>query len=544
MFLVAGEGSDFFAYSEGYVTPLSVVSDGVQAVGPQRQSPGATNRGAQFSAGNLFFGSSVVDAGTLAEIGAIGSNGSPFADWARPFVVSKLDATIYLMAYSATENSGLSSQDGRVQLFDTTSRSFIDTMSLIDMPSETSRFIETRPGEFAFISGLGQGPVVLFFGGVRRGSAGEFTPLTPQRILDSRVGTGRPGRSSLPLGQGQIFDVEVAGRAGVPAENVSAVVLNVTATAPTKNTFLSVYPTGIAVPDISNLNIVAGETRPNLVTVKVGEGGKVSIFNAIGATHVLFDVAGYYSRSSGSPGSRFVPVSPTRVLDTRSGLGGVSTKIGDSTPLAFGIAGRNGLPSSGMTAVALNVTITKPTAYSFLSVYPGDVLLPDVSNLNYSPGINIPNQVIVRLPADGVLKFENDAGATDLIVDVVGYYHIDNSNERGRFFPATPVRFLDTRVEQIFPGNGKVYADDGVVVTYPDEPYAAWVMNVTAVEAEADGFITVYPEPGTPPNSSNLNFKRGQTVPNHVISPTGPGIGFYNVGGPIHILADYFGGFT
>ena len=45
---------------------------------------------------------------------------------------------------------------------------------------------------------------------------------------------------------------------------------------------------------MSNLNTVPGGTQPNLVTVKLGAGGKVSIFNFAGTTHVLADVAGYY----------------------------------------------------------------------------------------------------------------------------------------------------------------------------------------------------------------------------------------------------------
>ena len=71
--------------------------------------------------------------------------------------------------------------------------------------------------------------------------------------------------------------------------------MNVTAVNPTAWTYFTVYPTGIAQPTISNLNTVSGENRPNLVTVRVGDGGKVIVYNAFGSAHVLFDVAGFYA---------------------------------------------------------------------------------------------------------------------------------------------------------------------------------------------------------------------------------------------------------
>jgi hypothetical protein len=82
---------------------------------------------------------------------------------------------------------------------------------------------------------------------------------------------------------------------GVPSTGVSAVVLNVTITDPSAGSYLTVYPSGSAVPTASNLNFSPGQTVPNLVVVKVGSGGMVNVYNAAGATDVIFDVAGWYS---------------------------------------------------------------------------------------------------------------------------------------------------------------------------------------------------------------------------------------------------------
>ena len=118
-----------------------------------------------------------------------------------------------------------------------------------------------------------------------------YHPLTPSRILDTRTGNGAP---VAPVGPGATLHLQVTGRGGVPATGVSAVVLNVTVTQTTAPSFLTVFPTGEALPLAANLNYVAGQTVPNLVTAKLGANGRISLYNAAGSTHVVADVAGWY----------------------------------------------------------------------------------------------------------------------------------------------------------------------------------------------------------------------------------------------------------
>ena len=129
------------------------------------------------------------------------------------------------------------------------------------------------------------------------GPPAYYHPVTPARILDTRTGPGPTGR----LGYGCHIDVQVTGVGGVPASGVSAVVLNVTATQPSRGSFLTVYPTDASLPTASNLNFVQGQTVPNLVTVKVGADGKVKLYNAAGQTHVIFDVVGWYGDTPDGP---------------------------------------------------------------------------------------------------------------------------------------------------------------------------------------------------------------------------------------------------
>lgn len=127
---------------------------------------------------------------------------------------------------------------------------------------------------------------VLGWFGTAPGTTGNFTPLAPSRIADTRAGR--------PVGPGDTTDVRVLGAGGVPTGGVSAVVLNVTATRPTTKTYLTVWPAGADRPEASNLNVVAGQSRPNLVVAAVGAGGAVSVFNEAGTTDVVVDVLGWF----------------------------------------------------------------------------------------------------------------------------------------------------------------------------------------------------------------------------------------------------------
>jgi hypothetical protein len=56
------------------------------------------------------------------------------------------------------------------------------------------------------------------------------------------------------------------------------------------------------------------------------------------------------------------PLDPARILDTRDGTGGILGPIGPGTSVDVQVTGRGGVPASGVSAVAVNVTATQPTA--------------------------------------------------------------------------------------------------------------------------------------------------------------------------------------
>jgi alpha-tubulin suppressor-like RCC1 family protein len=132
-------------------------------------------------------------------------------------------------------------------------------------------------------------------------TTGGFTSLAPSRLLDTRIGVGAIKAAAVA---GGTVHLQVAGRGGVPASGVSAVVLNVTVTAPATAGFLTVYGDGTALPGASNLNFVKSQSVPNLVIAPVGANGKVALFNGSGGTvQLVADVSGYYLAGDvGGPG--------------------------------------------------------------------------------------------------------------------------------------------------------------------------------------------------------------------------------------------------
>jgi hypothetical protein len=250
-------------------------------------------------------------------------------------------------------------------------------------------------------------------------AAGLYNPVVPHRVLDTRTGTGA---TAAPVSAGQTIVVPISGMAGIPSTGVAAVVLNVTATDTTAAGYLTVYPSGSGRPLASNLNFLAGQTVPNRVIVKVGSGGSVSFYNAAGTVDVVADVGGWFTDGgTAAGGSLFVGVQPARILDTR-----LTHNLGPSATLALAVAGQGGVPAMNVAvppaAVVINVTVTNPTAASFLSVWPGSTTQPLASDLNYVAGQTVPNLVVVKLGADGSIDLFNAAGTTDVVVDVVGWY--------------------------------------------------------------------------------------------------------------------------
>jgi hypothetical protein len=384
---------------------------------------------------------------------------------------------------------------------------------------------------------------------------GQYHALVPARILDTRDGTGGPAS---PLASGASRTVQITGQGGVPSTGVSAVVVNVTATNFTTDTYLTVWPAGLPRPVASNLNLWPQQNdKPvaNLVEVAVGLGGQVSIYNAQGSADVIFDVAGYVATPVEPPGADglYTPVVPKRVLDTREGSG---APVGPGGTVSVQVNGQAGVPSTGVSAVVLNVTITGPTAPSYLTAWPTGVAQPVASNLNFSPGQTVANRVIVQVASNGTpgwVSFYNAAGSVHVIADVGGWFS-DGSNPAAtgsRFVGVVPSRILDTREgtppsSPVGPGHiivAPVAGLGGVPAMNAAVAPTAVVLNVTVTNTVLSSYLTVWPDGAAQPVASDLNWVQGRTVPNLVVVKVGVNgkIDLFNAAGFTQIVVDVVG---
>ncbi|MGB8858969.1 MAG: Ig-like domain-containing protein, partial [Ilumatobacteraceae bacterium] len=384
------------------------------------------------------------------------------------------------------------------------------------------------------------------FGAADAGSAGRaiaapplsplggtgYAALNPARLLDTRPGVATVdglAAGAGAVGPGHTINVGVLGRGGVPATGVGSVALHVTAVGQTVRGFVTVYPTGIALPGTSNLNPIPGTVTSNLVVVPVGSGGQVSLFNSDGDIHLIVDVEGWFPI-----GSTFTGLTPTRVVDTRT----TSNKVGAGESLAVQLAGVAGVPASGVSAVVVNVTSVGATAATFLTVHPSGAPFPATSNLNVQPAVAGANLVVTPLGADGKIKIYNDAGSVHVVVDVLGWFGAGPG-----FTPVPPARVADTRNgTPLGPNATRVFqiAGNGGV---PAAGAGSVVFNLTAVRQTERTYLTVFPTGSPQPLASDLNPQPNVVAPNLVIGRLGPdgSVSVYNASGTVDIIIDVVG---
>ena len=390
------------------------------------------------------------------------------------------------------------------------------------------------------------------------GPTGYFA-VSPARICDTRTGQPQNQCSGAPLGAGATKVVTVAGNGGVPASGASAVVLNVTAANPTQTSYLTVFPDGETKPLASSLNFHAGANVPNLVTVALPQDGKVDVYNAAGSADLIVDVEGYYAAEPTAGTGLYNALTPVRICDTRTGEPQnqcTGHAPGPSQAMQVTVVGQGGVPSSGVAAVVLNVTAIGSAASGYLTVYPYGISQPSASNVNYRAGEVVPNRVMVPLGKGGMIAIYSGNGDPNVAVDVSGWFtDSSNTSATGALFTAapTPVRICDTRTGQ--PQNqctGKTLTAQGILdvqtTGHGGVPTAATavVANVTVANETSNGYLTIFPGPGRPPNASDLNFTAGDAVANMAVATLGSNGQFdaYNSLGRTDVIVDLVGWYS
>jgi PKD repeat protein len=382
----------------------------------------------------------------------------------------------------------------------------------------------------------------------------DYTPDGPTRILDTRSGLGA---SKAKVGNGGTVALQVTGVDSVPAD-ATAVVLNVTVTDVVTGGNLSAYPDGTTEPSTSTQNFAAGGTVPDLVTVKLGTDGKVALtVNGTSTTSVdiVADLEGYYTPTETNG---YTEIQPGRILDTRSGLGATKAKVSVGQTLKLAVDGATAttntatsgniteaLPASGITAVALNITVTNTVESGVVTAYADGTTLPTASNVNYTAGQTTANAAVVPVGSDGKIDLSvtgNGGTSTDIIADVEGYYTAGNGTGTSVFVPTIPARIYDTRQHT----NGAILAGGYLHVAFSPTTPDAYALNITDVSPTGGGNLEAFPDNTQDNITSTLNFVAGQLVGNYdqaTVSSTGIDIQ-NNSGGSVQIVVDEYGYFA
>ncbi len=383
----------------------------------------------------------------------------------------------------------------------------------------------------------------------------EFIPHAPTRLLDTRAGVGAaqakvPARGSVAL--------KVAGAADVPV-GAAAVALNVTVTDTVGPGHISVESRKDLAEgaETSNLNFVAGQTVANLVVSAIGADGYVYLYNAgWEPVDLIADVTGFFTHANAGG---YVSVAPVRAVDTRVGLGAAPAQVAGQSSLDVRIAGRAGAPK-GVTAVALNLTVTGPQEAGHLTAYPSGQTPPTTSSVNFAPGQTVANAVIVPVGPDGTIRIRNGSWRpADVVVDVVGYY---TPESRSAFVAAiVPFRVVDSRKDSWGRTAGPLAARGYYAMRNESDTTTpqvdGWMLNATVTNTSGPGFLSVAPDPyvwsdyekGTPavperPVASALNWTAGTTAANVAQTPGGKGgiVDIWNQGwGDVDFMVDLLG---
>jgi hypothetical protein len=257
------------------------------------------------------------------------------------------------------------------------------------------------------------------------------------------------------------------------------------------------------------------------------------------------------AHASASVAGTYMPLSPTRIADTRAGSGypDAGSTLGAGSSINVQVTGIGNVPTIGVTAVVMNVTVVGPTAAGYVTVFPEGTTQPGVSNLNFTAGETLANLATVPLGTQGGVTTFNHAGTVNVVFDVEGYY-TTTPQSGGLYNPVNPLRVLGTLPSGASVGPGITTAVTVAGVDGVPADASAVIANVTAAGASSPGFLTVFPAPPsgipTPPTASNVNFTTGQVIANRIIVPVGSGgqIEVYNESGTVKVDVDLDGYYT
>ena len=360
-------------------------------------------------------------------------------------------------------------------------------------------------------------------------AAGQYTPVTPARIINARA-----------LAVGATYTFSPLGLGGIPTSGVSAVAFQLTAQGTgTATGYLEVIPAGVTRPNASHLNYVGTALTTNSVITPLGTGNQVSIYSGSASAAVTFsvDVVGYF-RAAGSTtaGSTYVPLTPARILPATPVTAGGTVLV---SPLGAG-----GIPTTNISAVVAHVTLTGTDAAGQATVYPDGTTRPGTVDLSFGTTPPYTNQVHAMLGANGKFRVYSTKAAS-VVVDIVGYYQKPAGTAAGSsYVGVTPARVLNGEIVEGGATESFVLAGTGGI---PATGAVAAAFNLTANgqgAAGTNGAISTFAADVARPVARQLSYRAGGAWPTLQVSKLSADgrISIYNSGGsPVRLHLDVAG---
>src|SRR5262249_33905004 len=130
------------------------------------------------------------------------------------------------------------------------------------------------------------------------------------------------------------------------------------------------------------------------------------------------DVVGYY----GSGGATFLPVGPTRVMDTRSGLGDSGQTVLPHAAAVTRVVDVPPLDSANVTAVVVQVTVLSAQHSGTLTAFPDQAAVPGRTTFPFSAGHAVTSLVVVPVVNGSIDFYNGSSGTIQVIGDLLGFY--------------------------------------------------------------------------------------------------------------------------
>ncbi|MCW2778149.1 MAG: hypothetical protein JWN17_1874 [Frankiales bacterium] len=344
-------------------------------------------------------------------------------------------------------------------------------------------------GTDADLARLALAPVPVSGGGIPTGTSpgalevprdtlpGRYVPVTARRVLDTRAGSPVTGDLTLTLPD------------DVPADS-AGVVLSVSAVRPEGPGYVRSGAAGTSARTTA-LNFVRRASSTGLVVTRTDAARRAVLTVEGAATHLVADLVGYYDVREGT-GGHYVALTPSRIVDTRTGVGAAPGAVvsGLDVPLP------DAVPAGARSAV-LNVSVVGPVHDTF-------VQLGGATVLNVAAGTS--RTGLVLAPSGRTPRLTVTGGPAQVVVDLLGYYS-DDTATGSSWIGTAPARVVDTRRSL-----GGVHGARAVTVQLPSsvQPGATAVLDVSAVDPTGPGYLRVAAA-GETATTTALNVNGGQS---------------------------------